>query len=111
MTTTTPLTHTTTDRWTADVLEAETPVLVELGAAWCPPCRAIQPVLQRLDEEHPGLRVLTLDTDAETEIASRYGVLSLPTLLGFRDGVEVLRLVGARPYGRLASEIEPLIGA
>ncbi|MGE4427040.1 MAG: thioredoxin family protein [Solirubrobacteraceae bacterium] len=91
--------------WTADVLEAPTPVLVEFWAAWCPPCRTLRPVLERIDAERDDLRVVTLDLDAHPAIAARHGVLSAPTMMVFRDGAVVRTLVGARPYARLMREL------
>lgn len=70
-----------------DVLASDTPVLVEFGAAWCPPCRMLAPVLDEVaDERSSRLRVLTVDVDANPVTQGRYGVMSLPTLLVFIGG-------------------------
>ncbi len=94
-----PITDTTFD---ADVLSSRTPVLVEFGAAWCPPCRMIAPVLEAVAAERAGrLRVVTIDVDAHPSIQTRYGVLSLPTLLLFAEGRPVRRVVGYTAKGAL----------
>ncbi len=89
----------------ADVLAAPQPVLVDFTASWCPPCRAMDPVLEELAAARDDLRVVQVDVDAHPATASRYGVRSMPTFLLFRDGAPVLRLVGARPRRRLEREL------
>jgi thioredoxin 1 len=79
----------------ADVVASSTPVLVELGASWCPPCRAMAPVLTEIEREREGrLRVVTVDTDANPKIVERFGVMSVPTLLLFAGGEQLHRVVG-----------------
>jgi thioredoxin len=99
----------TDDAFAAEVLEAEQPVLVDFTAAWCPPCRVMKPVLAELAAERPELRVVQLDVDTEQRTAARYGVLSMPTFILFRDGREVTRLVGARPKRRLEAELAEVL--
>jgi len=103
--TTATLETVTDDRFQAEVLEAQGPVLVDFTATWCPPCRVMKPVLAALAEEQPELRIAQLDVDEHQQTAAAYGVLSMPTFILFRDGQPVIRLVGARPKATLAREL------
>jgi thioredoxin 1 len=100
---------TTDDRFTADVLESDAPVVVDFTAAWCPPCRVMSPILDELAEERPDVRFVKLDVDDNTDTAVKYGVLSMPTFMVFRGGEPVLKLVGARPKRRLVSELDGVL--
>jgi thioredoxin 1 len=85
--------------------------LVEFGAAWCPPCRAVEPVLASLAQKHAGrLSVAQVDSDEEQELGARFLVTSLPTMLVFRDGELVERLVGAMSEPALARRLAPHLG-
>jgi thioredoxin 1 len=95
----------TDDDFAARVLAADGPVLVDFWAAWCPPCRAMHPILESLAAERDDLRVVSVDVEASPQTAARYGVLSMPTFMVFRDGAPVLTLVGARPRRRLDQEL------
>jgi thioredoxin 1 len=95
----------TDDSFTAEVLESDKPVLVDFTAAWCPPCRVMNPILAELAADRDDLRVVSIDTDDNQETAARYGVLGMPTFMLFRGGAPVLTLVGARPRKRLESEL------
>jgi thioredoxin 1 len=99
--------HSVTDAtFASEVLEADRPVLVDFTAAWCPPCRVMEPILAELSADRDDLKVVSLDVDSEQETAVRYGVLSMPTFMLFRDGAPVAKLIGARPRRRLESELE-----
>ena len=90
-----------------DVLASDTPVLVEFGAAWCPPCRMLAPVLEEVAQERSSrLRVLTVDVDANPVAQARYGVMSVPTLLVFIGGRPVRQAVGFTSKGRLLEFID-----
>ena len=79
----------------ADVLQAQEPVVVDFTAVWCPPCQMMAPVVEKLADEFVGrVKIGKLDTDANPEIAIRYGVSGIPTLGLFREGKLVDRLVG-----------------
>jgi thioredoxin 1 len=115
---TTPTAHLThpigvTDEdFTAQVLRSEQPVLVDFGADWCPPCRAMEPTVAALAQEYAGrVRFAALNTDDNPRTAMRYGVMGLPTFILFRGGNEVARLVGAHPKAALKRAIDGVVGA
>ncbi|MFF8844466.1 thioredoxin [Streptomyces sp. NPDC015127] len=94
----------------AEVLGADRPVLVEFGADWCGPCRQLAPVLSAVSrEEADRLKVVQIDADANPETVTRYGVLSLPTLLVFQGGEPVRSMVGSRPKRRLLDELQDVL--
>lgn len=100
----------TDENFTAEVLGAELPVLVEFTADWCPPCRQMGPVLRALAaEEGERLKVVQLNVDQNPETTNAYKVLSMPTFMVFRDGEPVKAMVGARPKRRLLEELADVI--
>jgi thioredoxin 1 len=96
----------------ADVTASSTPILVELGASWCPPCRAMAPVLAEIARERQErLRVVTVDSDANPEIVERFGVMSVPTLLLFSGGRQVHRVVGYTAKPKLLRILDEALAA
>jgi thioredoxin 1 len=84
----------------AEVLKSETAVLVDFWAEWCGPCHAVAPVLEQIAEERNGeLKVVKLNIDDEHELATRFGVMSIPTMILFRDGEPAAAVTGAHPKG------------
>jgi thioredoxin 1 len=93
------------------VLGSPLPVVVDFWAEWCPPCHALAPVLAEVAaESRERLQVFALDVDAHPGVAARYGVMSFPTLLVFRDGELINRLVGARGKHHLLVELAGVLG-
>ncbi len=93
-----------------EVISSDRPVLVDVGANWCGPCRLIGPIIKELAIEYAGrVKIGKLDFDTSHSSAVRYGIQSLPTLLLFSNGDVVTRLVGAVPKQRLVDSIEELL--
>ena len=91
-----------------EVLKSTVPVLVDFWAAWCQPCRAIAPAVDEIAAEYAGrLKVAKLDVDQFGDVSGRYGVLGIPTLLLFKGGQVVEKMVGAYPKAVMVSKITP----
>ena len=92
------------------VLQAEMPVLVDFWAAWCGPCRMVAPVVEELAEEYEGrISFAKLDVDQNPKTASKYGVMSIPTLLIFKKGEPISQIVGFRPKQELKRSLDAAV--
>jgi thioredoxin 1 len=99
----------TDNNFAAEVLEAGQPVLVDFWAPWCGPCRIIAPHLEELNSEREDLTVVKMNVDENPETAAKYGIMSIPTLILFKNGEVAKQVVGALPKARLQQELEPAL--
>jgi len=93
----------------AEVLEADTPVLVDFWAPWCGPCRMVAPVLEEIAGEREDLKIVKLNVDDNQQTAATYEVLSIPTLILFKQGSVAAKVIGALPKKRLEAQLEPAL--
>jgi thioredoxin len=96
----------------AEVLAADRPVLVDFWAEWCVPCHMVSPVVEEIARDNAGrIKAVKMNVDDNPETARKFSVLSIPTLIMFKDGQERARVVGARGKEAILREIEPHIAA
>ncbi len=96
--------------WDAEVVKASELVMVDFWAVWCGPCQMVAPIVDELAQEYAGkVRVRKLNTDENPEVAGRYQIMSIPTILFFKNGELVERLVGARPKRQFKEVIDKLL--
>ena len=104
------LAEVTDSNFQVEVLESEVPVLVDFWAPWCGPCRMVAPVVEEIAQERSGeLKVVKLNIDENQKTAINYNVLSIPTLILFRNGEAAKTVVGAYPKRKLEAELEPAL--
>jgi len=88
-----------------EVIQSEGPVLVDFWAEWCGPCHAVAPVLDRIVEERPELKLVKVNIDEEQGLAQRFGIQSIPTMILFKDGEPAASALGAMPKGMLEQKL------
>jgi thioredoxin 1 len=92
------------------VEQAKRPVLVDFSAEWCPPCKMLAPVVERLSLEFQGqLDVVGVDIDQNPQLSQRFNISGVPTMIFFRDGKEIKKLVGFRDYDTLKREVQGVL--
>jgi thioredoxin 1 len=101
----------TDDTFQVEVIESETPVLVDFWAPWCGPCRVVAPVLEDIASERDDVRIVKLNVDENQLTAATFEVLSIPTLILFKQGQVAKKVIGAYPKKRLEAELEPALVA
>jgi thioredoxin 1 len=99
----------TDNNFQAEVLDSTEPVLVDFWAPWCGPCRVVHPILEELSGERDDVKIVSLNIDENQETASRYQVMSIPTMIVFKAGEPAKTIVGAMPKKRLEQELEPAL--
>jgi len=98
--------------WEKEVIQSKGVVMIDFWAAWCGPCRMIAPSIEELAKEYSGrIKVGKLNTDENSDVASRYKIMGIPTVIFFKDGQKVDQLVGAVPKSSLKSKIDALLKA
>ncbi len=100
------VTEVTDSNFQAEVIEAETATLVDFWAPWCGPCRVVGPVLEEIAEERDDLRIVKLNVDDNQQTAAQYQVLSIPTMILFRNGAEAKKIIGAFPKKKILEQLE-----
>ncbi|MDH7489102.1 MAG: thioredoxin [Anaerolineae bacterium] len=94
-----------------EVVESSLPTLTDFWAAWCGPCKMIAPIVEQLAQEYAGkMKVTKLDVDQNPTVATRFGVMSIPTLILFKNGQPVERIVGYMPKEKLVERLKPHLG-
>lgn len=102
----------TASTWETEVLNSNGLVMIDFWAVWCGPCRMIAPTVEELAKEYTGkVKVVKLNTDENPEIASRYKIMGIPTLMFFKGGQKVDQIVGAVPKSQLKAKLDALLSA
>jgi thioredoxin 1 len=102
--------HITDDTFDAEVLQSDKPVIVDFWATWCGPCKMIAPILDEVASEMDGrVKITKLDVDSNTKTAGKYNILSIPSLLFFKNGELVDQVVGHIPKAQLVARLEKVL--
>ena len=100
----------TDDTFEAEVVQSDKPVIVDFWATWCGPCKMIAPILEEIAGEYADqVKVAKLDVDSNNITAGKYGIMSIPSLLFFKNGEEVDRVIGAIPKSQLMSRLDKVL--
>ena len=91
------VTNVTTKNFENEVLKSDKPVLIDFWASWCGPCRMVSPLVDELAEEHPEYKFCKVNVDEEEPLAIKFGIMSIPTLIVFKNGTEAAKQIGALP--------------
>lgn len=101
----------TDDSFESEVLKSNIPVVVDFWAPWCGPCRMVTPVLEAVSQKMNGhIRIFKLNTDENMKTAQEYGIMAIPSLLVFKNGQEVERMVGFMPQDKLEEKLQNVVG-
>lgn len=102
----------TTSSWDQEVLNSSGLVMIDFWAVWCGPCRIVAPTVEELAKEYTGkVKVLKLNTDENPDVASKYKIMGIPTLMFFKDGEKVDQIVGAVPKPQLKAKLDSLLSS
>ena len=93
------------DNFEEEVLNSDKPVLVDFWAPWCGPCRMVVPIVEEIAKEHPEIKVAKINVDEQGELAEKFQVMSIPTLMVFKEGKVVNQSMGARPKQQILEMI------
>ena len=103
------ITNVTDNTFQAEVLESDTPVLVDFWAPWCGPCRVVSPILEQINAEREDVVVKKMNIDENMQTPANFGILAIPTMILFRNGAEAARIQGAMPRSRIEAQLEPAL--
>ncbi|OGW36840.1 MAG: thioredoxin [Nitrospirae bacterium RBG_13_39_12] len=102
----------TSSNWDNEVIKARGLVMIDFWAAWCGPCRIISPTVEELAREYTGkVKVLKLNTDENSDIASKYKIMGIPTIMFFKDGTKIDQIVGVVPKQHLKAKIDSFLNS